>query len=294
MLCVEGITIYRKVGVIMKKFVLGLLVGIMLALGVTSYAISSVPEIQSAKFSPEIKLIVKGETVKTPIVSVITKDNPGYMTNFAPIREICEKLGAIVTWDGKTQTITVDMPEKTPEVSLTKPKIQSEKEVNLATDDPEISLNSEQEVEPELEPESEPELQQDFGELQEPQVQNYLDNIFVYMDGEYKIIVQFYESMNAFDAATLANYTIYLDDKSTLAQTQPSSVQYESSRNRVVLYLSEKLMPEIDVYSLSIAENIRNADGTKIVGPRDPILFAYPYSEILYPDGTKVRFRGTL
>ena len=39
----------------MKKFVMGLLIGIMLTLGITTYA---APEIQSAIFS-DIKLIIK-------------------------------------------------------------------------------------------------------------------------------------------------------------------------------------------------------------------------------------------
>ena len=85
----------------------------MITLGITSYAVPSIPEIVSAKFSPEIKLLVDGEPVQTPIVSVVTKENPGYMTNFAPIREVCEKLGATVTWDGKSRTITVESQKST-------------------------------------------------------------------------------------------------------------------------------------------------------------------------------------
>ena len=89
----------------MKKFVCGLLVGIMLTLGITTYAI---PEIKEAKFSPDIALVVNGERLDTEIVSVVTTDKPGYMTNYVPARALAESLGATVTWNGKERVISVD------------------------------------------------------------------------------------------------------------------------------------------------------------------------------------------
>lgn len=88
----------------MKKFICGLLVGFMLAIGVTTYA---VPEIKSAVFSPDIKLVVNGKQVDSEVVSVVTSDNPGYMTNYVPARALAESLGATVTWDGKERVINV-------------------------------------------------------------------------------------------------------------------------------------------------------------------------------------------
>jgi hypothetical protein len=86
-----------------KKFILGLLIGIMLTIGVTTYA---VPEIQSAVFSPDIKLVVDGEQLDTQIVSVI-KSGEVNMTNYVSARSLAEALGATVEWDGATRTISV-------------------------------------------------------------------------------------------------------------------------------------------------------------------------------------------
>jgi hypothetical protein len=97
---------------ILKKFICGLLVGIILTMGVT---VSAVPEIKSAVFSPDIKLIVNGEAIDTPVVSVVTVENPGYMTNYVPARAVAEELGATVTWDGKTRTISIDKVKETTE-----------------------------------------------------------------------------------------------------------------------------------------------------------------------------------
>lgn len=91
----------------MKKFACGLLVGFLLAFSVSLYA-STVPSIKSAQFAPDIKLIVNGEAIDTPIVSVVTVENPGYMTNYVPARALSEALGATVTWDGANRTINVD------------------------------------------------------------------------------------------------------------------------------------------------------------------------------------------
>lgn len=88
----------------MKKFVCGLLVGIILTMGVT---VSAVPEIKSAVFSPDIKLVVNGKTLDTQIVSVV-KTGEVNMTNYVPARALSEALGATVTWDGANRTINVD------------------------------------------------------------------------------------------------------------------------------------------------------------------------------------------
>lgn len=107
----------------MKKFVCGLLVGIMLTLGITTYAI---PEIKEAKFSPDIALVVNGERLDTEIVSVVTTDKPGYMTNYVPARALSEALGATVTWDGKSRIISVDTVKKDVANNATTPITQTQ------------------------------------------------------------------------------------------------------------------------------------------------------------------------
>ena len=94
----------------MKKFICGLLVGLMLMMGVT---VSAVPEIKSAVFSPDIKLVVNGKQVDSEVVSVVTTDKPGYMTNYVPARALAESLGATVTWNGKERVINVSTNDKT-------------------------------------------------------------------------------------------------------------------------------------------------------------------------------------
>lgn len=103
----------------MKKFVCGLLVGIMLTMGVT---VSAVPEIKSAVFSPDIKLVVNGKTLDTQIVSVV-KTGEVNMTNYVPARALSEALGATVTWDGKERVISVNTESK--EVSATPAQTQA-------------------------------------------------------------------------------------------------------------------------------------------------------------------------
>lgn len=101
----------------MKKFVLGLLIGIMLTMGVTTYA---VPEIKSALFSPDIKLVVDGKTLDTQIVSVI-KSGEINTTNYVPARALSEALGATVEWDGKAKAINVSTEETTAASSVSAP-----------------------------------------------------------------------------------------------------------------------------------------------------------------------------
>lgn len=87
----------------MKKFICGLLVGIILTMGVTTYA---VPEIKSALFSPDIKLVVDGKQLDTQIVSVV-KTGEVNMTNYVSARALAESLGATVEWDGAERAINV-------------------------------------------------------------------------------------------------------------------------------------------------------------------------------------------
>lgn len=60
---------------------------------------------------PYIRLIINGQQVYTDVPPQIVNG-----TTLVPIRIISETLGAKVNWDGNTQTVTVDMPQYTPEV----------------------------------------------------------------------------------------------------------------------------------------------------------------------------------
>lgn len=108
----------------MKKFVLGLLIGVMLSIGITTYAI---PEIKEAKFSPDIKLVVNGKQVDTQIVSVI-KSGEVNTTNYVSARSLAESLNANVEWDGKSKTITVTTSSNENE-TIQESSTQSSKEV---------------------------------------------------------------------------------------------------------------------------------------------------------------------
>lgn len=113
----------------MKKFICGLLVGIILTMGVT---VSAVPEIKSAVFSPDIKLVVNGKTLDTQIVSVV-KSGEVNMTNYVSARALAESLGATVTWDGKERAINVLM-EVEAASSASAPEVKSAStEANIVT-----------------------------------------------------------------------------------------------------------------------------------------------------------------
>jgi hypothetical protein len=103
----------------MKKFICGLLVGIILSIGITTYA---VPEIKSAIFASDIKLVVDGKTLDTQIVSVI-KTGEVNTTNYVSARALAESLGATVEWDGKAKSINVSTGETEAVSSVSAPVI---------------------------------------------------------------------------------------------------------------------------------------------------------------------------
>ncbi len=74
----------------MKKYLSGLLTGILLMISFTAYAAS------------DIKLIINGQDITTEAQPIIVDGR-----TLVPARAIAERLGATVAWDAKTNTVIV-------------------------------------------------------------------------------------------------------------------------------------------------------------------------------------------
>lgn len=90
----------------MKKFITGLILGIMITFVSAGY---SVTRIKEAYYNPEIKLRVDGEYIDvTPITVVEEGQVNGF--NLFPVRALGEALGYKVDYDAKTKVIDLDKP----------------------------------------------------------------------------------------------------------------------------------------------------------------------------------------
>lgn len=90
----------------MKKFLSGLILGIIIASVSVGYSVS---QIREAYYNPEIKLRVDGEYVDvTPITAVEEGQRNGF--NLFPVRALGEALGYKVDYDVKTKVIDLDKP----------------------------------------------------------------------------------------------------------------------------------------------------------------------------------------
>lgn len=91
----------------MKKFIMGLVVGICITLPASLYAAENVSKIE-AYLNPEVKIEVDGEALelaKTPIIFE--------STTYLPIREVGEKImGMTVGWDQESETVTMQSEQK--------------------------------------------------------------------------------------------------------------------------------------------------------------------------------------
>ncbi len=94
----------------MKKFISGLLVGLIIA---SSLAVIAAPKIKEAFFNDVIKLEVDGKTIDTDMVTVILEGSVDG-TNFVSARALAEALGAKVEWDGKNKKILVTSKDFVP------------------------------------------------------------------------------------------------------------------------------------------------------------------------------------
>lgn len=95
----------------MKKYLSGLLTGILITLTITAFAVSPIKE---AYFNSEIKIVdsVKGQ-LNTEIVTVV-KDGDTAGRNYVSVADLSSALGKAVTWDGSTKTINLSTPTPTP------------------------------------------------------------------------------------------------------------------------------------------------------------------------------------
>lgn len=87
----------------MKKFISGLLAGIMIASTLVVMAASGIKE---AYFNEVIKLVVDGKVIDTEIVTV-TPEGQANGKNYVSARDLAEALGATVTWDGAKKEIQI-------------------------------------------------------------------------------------------------------------------------------------------------------------------------------------------
>lgn len=93
----------KREGLSMKKFISGLIAGIIIA---SSIAVMAATGIKEAYFNNAIKLIVDGREIKTEIVTV-TPEGQINGKNYVSARDLAEALGAKVEWDGAKKEIQI-------------------------------------------------------------------------------------------------------------------------------------------------------------------------------------------
>ncbi|MCL2396568.1 MAG: copper amine oxidase N-terminal domain-containing protein [Defluviitaleaceae bacterium] len=87
-----------------KGFVVGLIVGVLLV-GTTVLASGA---IASATFNTN-RVIFDGVELDLdmPLVSIVTEENPGFFSNYMPVRAVLEAMGYSVDWDGANNAVLV-------------------------------------------------------------------------------------------------------------------------------------------------------------------------------------------
>ncbi len=86
----------------MKKFISGLIIGILVSITLTSFAAST---IKTAFFNPAILLKVDGKIVDTDIITAV-KEGQINGKNYVSARDLAEAMGATVTWGENTVLVT--------------------------------------------------------------------------------------------------------------------------------------------------------------------------------------------
>lgn len=93
----------------MKKFLTGLLVGMMLMIPVSVFAQSAITPI-SAYLSPNIKVSVDGESLDLENAVIVYNER-----TYLPVRELVENImGKEVNWIQETETVEITSPDPSP------------------------------------------------------------------------------------------------------------------------------------------------------------------------------------
>ena len=87
----------------MKRFVTGLITGILIASSISVFAAS---KIKSAVFAPDIKIEVNGKQISSAPISIVLEGQTNG-SNYVGTKALAEALGATVSWDGATRKIIV-------------------------------------------------------------------------------------------------------------------------------------------------------------------------------------------
>ncbi len=91
----------------MKKFVAGLLVGLL----ISTTAVFGAGVIKSAQYNTN-KVIFNGETLalNQPLISVV-EEGSSNASNYMPVRAVLEGMGYTVNWDDTQKAVVVDSPK---------------------------------------------------------------------------------------------------------------------------------------------------------------------------------------
>jgi hypothetical protein len=88
----------------MRKFLSGLIIGIMVSTIATAFAVSTIKE---AYINPNVKITYNGQQVDTEVITAV-KEGDANGSNYVPVRALSEAMGKTVSWDGETQTIRIN------------------------------------------------------------------------------------------------------------------------------------------------------------------------------------------
>ncbi len=103
----------------MKKFITGLVLGLLLSLPIASFANSQA-----------LRLVVNGEDITAEAQPIIIDGR-----TLVPARALAEKLGASVEWDGASQTVTVKSENARTEPQAEKSTIVTQTDIYYSSDD---------------------------------------------------------------------------------------------------------------------------------------------------------------
>jgi hypothetical protein len=102
---------------IMKKYIAGLITGILVTLTITTFA---TPAIKEAYYNSEIKIVDKEKGQLNVTALTVVEEGQTAGKTYLPVADMSKALDKNVSWDGSTKTITLSeesvepMPTSTP------------------------------------------------------------------------------------------------------------------------------------------------------------------------------------